>query len=133
MAERNAGERKSKGLSLEEKTSICTEAAIDKKAYNLVVLDLREHSSVTDYFLICSAGSTRQVKSIAEAVDEQLGKKKVQPLGVEGLPEARWVLMDYGDLVVHVFHHETREIYDLERLWGGAPVAFSHKGEQTEY
>jgi ribosome-associated protein len=130
MVKQRARERGSNGLSLEEKTDICTQAAISKKAYDLVVLDLKEHSSVTDYFLICSASSTRQVQSIAEAVNEGLGKKSVRPLGVEGLPEARWVLMDYGDLVVHVFHHETRKVYDLEKLWGNAPVTFSHKGEQ---
>ncbi|MFQ5875107.1 MAG: ribosome silencing factor [Dehalococcoidia bacterium] len=130
MTRREAREGEKRSLSLEEKTNLCTEAARIKKAYDLVVLDLREHSSITDYFLICSANSTRQVKAIADAVDEQLGKKGVHALGTEGYTEARWVLLDYGQLVVHVFHHETRKFYDLEKLWGSAPVIFRHRGEE---
>lgn len=116
-------------LSLEEKTNLCTEAAIGRKAVDLVVLDLREYSSVTDFFLICSGISTRQVQSIADAMDDELGKRGINPIGREGYSEARWILMDYNDLVIHVFHHETRKIYDLEKLWGVAPVIFSHDGE----
>lgn len=124
MTGQKAREREKRGLSLEEKTNLCTQAARDKKAYDLVVLDLRERSSVTDFFFICSGNSTKQVQTIADAVDEQLGRKGVHALGTEGYTEARWVLLDYGELVVHIFHHENRKVYDLEKLWASAPVVF---------
>ncbi len=129
MTKRKAEERESTLLSLEQKTDICTGAAMSRKAYDLTVLDLSGHSFITDYFFICSGNSTRQVQSIADAMDEQLSERGVQPLGKEGYAEARWILLDYGELVVHIFHHETRKIYDLERLWGNAPVVYSHEGE----
>ncbi len=129
MTKRKAEERESTLLSLEQKTDICTGAAMSRKAYDLTVLDLSGHSFITDYFFICSGNSTRQVQSIADAMDDQLSKRGVQPLGKEGYAEARWILLDYGELVVHIFHHETRKIYDLERLWGNAPVVYSHEGE----
>lgn len=65
--------------------------------------------------------SSRQVKAVAEAVEERLSKEKIYPSHIEGIPEARWVLMDYGDLVVHIFDEETRRYYELEKLWGDAP------------
>lgn len=109
------------GLSAQEKAVVSTQAAADKKALDLVLLDMREVSSITDYFLICSAGSNRQVQAIADAIDEQLGKRGVASLSVEGYREGRWILMDYGDVIVHVFSEEKREFYDLERLWANAP------------
>ncbi len=109
------------GLSAEEKAALLSRVAADRRALDMVVLDLREASSITDYFLICSGGSTRQVQAIADAIDEQLGKRGVASLGVEGYQEARWILMDYGDVIVHVFSQETRDFYDLERLWANAP------------
>ena len=109
------------GLSAEEKTALSARVAEDRQALDVVVLDLREASSITDYFLICSGGSNRQVQAIADAIDEQLDQRGVISLGVEGYQAARWILMDYGDVIVHVFSQETREFYDLERLWGNAP------------
>lgn len=107
-------------LSVEEKTHLSAEAAIDKKALHIILLDVRKISSFTDYFLICSGTSNRQVQAIADAIDESLGKQGVNALGIEGYQEARWVLMDYDDLVIHIFQEETRRYYDLERLWGSA-------------
>jgi ribosome-associated protein len=132
MAEQKQKEQTNAGLSLEEMTDICADEALNKKAYDLVVLDLREHSSVTDLFMICSGHSTRQVQAMAEAIDERLGRRGVNAMGIEGQVEARWVLMDYVDLVVHIFHHETRKVYDLERLWGNAPIIINHRGEQSD-
>ena len=109
------------GLSAEEKTALSARVAENRQALDVVVLDLREASSITDYFLICTGGSGRQVQAIADAIDEQLKKRGVASLGVEGYREARWILMDYGDVIVHVFSQETRDFYDLERLWGNAP------------
>jgi len=95
-------------------------AAQGKKARDLVALDLRSLSGVADYFLICSGDSEVQVKAIAEAVEEKLKLQGARPWHVEGLEGRRWVLLDYVELVVHVFHHRTREYYLLERLWGDA-------------
>jgi ribosome-associated protein len=96
------------------------EAAVSKKCHDPVALDLRELNGVADYFLIVSAGSEVQVKAIAEAVEERLKDLGHRPWHVEGLAGRRWVLMDYVELVVHVFHERTREYYLLERLWGDA-------------
>lgn len=109
-------------LTLEEKTRLCCEAAENKKAHDLVILDLRKYSYVTDYFIVCSGSSTVQVQAIADAIDERLREEGIRPLGREGYSDARWVLLDYEDVVVHVFHEETRKFYDLERLWGDAIV-----------
>ena len=96
------------------------EAAASKKAVDLVALDLRELGGVADYFLICSGGSDVQVKAIADAVEEKLRVEGAKPWHIEGLEGRRWVLLDYVEFVVHVFHHKTREYYLLERLWGDA-------------
>ena len=109
------------GLSTEEKAALISQIAADKKAMDVVVLDMGDASSITDYFLICSGGSERQVQAIADAIDEQLKQSGLASLGVEGYREGRWILMDYGDVIVHVFSQETRDFYDLERLWANAP------------
>jgi len=95
-------------------------AAVAKKAVDPVGLDLRDLDGVADYFLICSGSSEVQVKAIAEAIEERLGAQSLRPWHVEGLAGRRWVLLDYVELVVHVFHERTREYYLLERLWGDA-------------
>jgi len=109
------------GLSTEEKTTLISQIVADKKAMDVVVLDMADASSITDYFVICSGGSQRQVQAIADAIDEQLKQAGITSLGVEGYREGHWILMDYGDVIVHVFSQETREFYDLERLWANAP------------
>ncbi len=96
------------------------EAAASKKAADLVGLDLSDLDGVADFFLICSGASEPQVKAIAEAVEEKLKAIGARPWHVEGREGRRWVLLDYVDLVVHVFHEKTREYYLLERLWGDA-------------
>jgi ribosome-associated protein len=96
-------------------------AAADRKAMDLKVLYLRKVSDFTDYFIICSGTSERQVQAIADAVQERLRESRVRPLHVEGYNRGQWVLIDYGDLVVHVFQEEPRRHYALERLWGDAP------------
>src|SRR5688572_15219391 len=108
-------------LTAEEKAVLTGRVAADKKAMQVLVLDMRDASSMTDYFLICSGGSERQVQAIADAIDEQLSQSGIASLGVEGYREGHWILMDYGDLIVHIFSGETREFYGLERLWANAP------------
>lgn len=94
------------------------QAADDKKAENPVVLDLRKTSAVASYFLIVNGTSDRHAITIAENVIDELRKQDVKAWHVEGMREGRWILIDFIDLVVHVFHYETRQFYDLERLWG---------------
>ncbi len=92
----------------------------DRKAIDVVVLDLRDSGAFTDYFVVGSGRSTRQVQAIVDAIDERLRSIDARPNHVEGYAHAEWVLMDCFDVVVHVFTRDTREIYDLERLWGRA-------------
>ena len=99
---------------------VAADAALGKKAEDLVALDLRDLDGVADHFLICSASSEVQVKAVAEAVEEKLKGIGLSPWHVEGLEGRRWVLLDYVEFVVHVFHERTREYYLLERLWGDA-------------
>jgi ribosome-associated protein len=104
-----------------DRTLACVRAALDHKAYDLVVLETGGISSIGDYFVICSGRSDTQVQAIAEAIEGALREHGERPLAVEGLPHAQWVLMDYGDVVVHIFYVPVREFYDLERLWVRAP------------
>ena len=98
-------------------------AALDHKAIQLRVLHLAPVTDFTDYFVICGGSNPRQVQAIADAVEEALGRAGVRPLHIEGRTEAKWVLMDYGDFVIHVFDEDRRGFYALERLWGDAPDA----------
>ena len=96
--------------------------ASDVKAIDLVELDLRDVLGYTDYFVICTGNTDRQTKAIHDRIHEKMKKEHgLLPRRVEGLPEARWILMDYLDVVVHVFTPEAREFYRLEQLWGEAP------------
>ena len=100
----------------------CVEAAREKKAEDLLVLDLRGLSDVTDYFVICHGTSDRQVTAIADSIEQRLRREQhCRPSSVEGRPAANWILMDYIDFIVHVFLEERREFYRLDRLWGDAP------------
>jgi ribosome-associated protein len=96
------------------------DAALDKKAMDVVVLDLRSTPAFTDYFVLCSGQNPRQVKAIADAVEEALRAARVKPAHVEGYDRAEWVLMDFFSFIVHVFTPQTRAFYSLERLWGDA-------------
>ena len=95
-------------------------AALDKKALEVVVLDLRNTHAFTDFFLLCSGQNTRQVQAIADSVEEALRAVKIKPANVEGYKRAEWILMDYFTFIVHVFTPLTRDFYSLERLWGDA-------------
>jgi ribosome-associated protein len=94
---------------------------VEHKALEPVLLEVKEHCSFADYFIICSGGSKRHVTALAEHLQEELAKIKVKPLGVEGMQEGLWVLMDYNTVVVHIFFEEIRGFYDLEGLWSDAP------------
>jgi ribosome-associated protein len=96
---------------------IAIEAALDKKAHDVVVLDLEGVCSFSDRFLICSGTSVRQTQSIADSIEERLRNANSRPAHIEGYSEGEWILMDYLDFVVHIFTRRAREFYDLERLW----------------
>jgi ribosome-associated protein len=100
--------------------ALAVRAADDKKAENIVVLDLRKAAGFTDYFLICSGGNARQNRAIADAIMEALAPEAGKPAHLEGYDRAEWILLDYFDFVVHVFAPEPRAFYSLERLWGSA-------------
>ena len=96
------------------------QAALGKKATDVVILDLRKASAFTDYFLLASGGNQKQLVAIADAVAETLRGASLRAKHVEGYPRQEWILMDYSDFVVHIFTGRSRAFYDLERLWGGA-------------
>jgi ribosome-associated protein len=103
-----------------EMVSAIINAAEDRKAEDIVALDVREVSSFTDTFIVATGTSDRHVRSVADAIRSALTERGEAALGVEGYDEGRWILIDYGDTIVHVFQHETRGHYDLERLWSDA-------------
>src|SRR5262245_51085810 len=113
-------EKRSKEESLPSQVALAVRAAGEKKANDLVVLDLRATGGFTDYFVIASGSNARQVRAIADAVVESLKAHEVKPTHIEGYGRSEWVLIDYFDFVVHVFAPETRVFYALERLWGNA-------------
>src|SRR5262245_46484628 len=97
------------------------EAALDKKALEPVLLDVGEKSSYTDFILVLSGRSDRHVQSVADAVEAALKQHHAKPIGIEGKRDGQWALLDFGDIVVHIFYHPVREFYDLEGLWIDAP------------
>lgn len=104
-----------------ETARLCARTGLDKKAEDLVILDVHTLSSFTDYFVIMSGRSTRHVQGLAEAIEDEMGTKKKGAASREGLAEGLWVLLDYDDVIVHIFYRGTREFYNLEGLWHDAP------------
>jgi ribosome-associated protein len=113
--------KKTEGISSREKALLCARIAEDYKAQRIAVLFIAELCNFTDYFVICSGQSTKQVQGIADHVEEEMRKVGYRSLGIEGWKDGRWVLMDYDDVIVHVFHDPVRDIYDLESLWADVP------------
>ncbi len=116
-----------------QRADIAATAAGSKKADDVVVLDVGDIIAITDVFVIVSGTNRRQVRTITEEVERQIADQAgSKPASVEGLDDASWVLLDYGDLVVHVFLDETRSYYDLDRLWADAPRLSWESGRQDE-
>jgi ribosome-associated protein len=113
--------KKATKRNLPAAVKISVQAGLDKKAEDVRVLDLREVSSFTDFFIVMNGLSTRQNQAIFEHIREELKKKKVASLGAEGLDSGEWILLDYGSFIVHIFSPRLREYYALEKLWGDAP------------
>jgi ribosome-associated protein len=103
-----------------EQVLLCVNASLKNKAKNLIILNVKESSSFADYFIICSGTSDRQVQAITAAIQENLKAYGILPLGIEGERLGKWVLMDYEDVVIHIFYEPVREFYDIERLWSDA-------------
>jgi len=106
------------GLELARK---CSDIAKDNKAEDVVTLDVRDLSSFTDFFVILSGRSTRHVQALAESIENELRSKRIKTSNAEGLQEGKWVLLDFGDVIVHIFYHDQRQFYNLEDLWHEAP------------
>lgn len=113
-------EKRRKSSVLPSQVALAVDAASDKQARDLVVLDLRQAAGFTDFFLLCSGSNQRQIRAIADGVMEALAAEGVKPAHIEGYDRSEWVLLDYFDFVVHVFAPETRTFYGLERLWANA-------------
>ena len=120
--------------SIESRVRIGVAAALDKKATEVNVMSVGELTSIADYFILASASNERQAAAIADNVQEELRTKaKVKPLLVEGMTPGRWILLDFGDFIFHIFTEDTRRFYGLERLWGDAPnVTAEFTGEEQE-
>jgi len=106
--------------------------AIDKKAQDVVLLEISSMVSYADFFLICSGRSVVQVKAISEAIEKSLRERGIRPLHIEGLSEGQWVLLDFDDLIIHVFLEEKRQFYNLERLWKDVPCLMFEESTTTE-
>lgn len=104
-----------------ERALLCAQAALDKKAYDLVILEVTALTSFADYFVICTGRSDVQVQSICRAVEEAIARTGIKPLAIEGFTHGQWALMDFGDVIVHIFYETVREFYNLEKLWAQAP------------
>jgi ribosome-associated protein len=104
----------------DELVMIAARAAGEKKATDMLLLDLRQVASFTEYFLLCTGANTRQVQAISDSVEDQLRQSGKRPLHIEGYTGGEWILMDFGDFIVHVFSPAARRFYDLERLWRDA-------------
>jgi ribosome-associated protein len=104
-----------------DKAKLCLQVVSERKALDPVLFEVGKLSSLTDYFLITSGNSSRQVQSIVRHVSKRLREEGFRPYGLEGVQEGHWVLMDYGDVVIHIFYQPVREFYDLEGLWIDAP------------
>lgn len=110
-------------ITPQEMSRLIAEAASDKKARDIVIMDMSQLTPTTDYFIVCSAASNTQVKAIADSIEDKLmEEKQIAFMHKEGYREGGWVLLDYGDCVAHIFIEEDRQFYNLERLWGDAPL-----------
>lgn len=115
---------------MDEKVLAVVRSCMEKKAKDIVVLDMRNLTDIADYFIICSGSNTRQTVAIADNIQYRLNEIKVKPDHIEGLPGGSWVLLDYRDMIIHVFLSQTRDFYKLEELWADAKkIKFTSKSK----
>ncbi len=112
-----------KDISLDSKKLVlqCVNAALERKAEDLTILKVKDLSSFADYFVICGGSSDRQIQGLADHIGQELKKEGIFPLGIEGERSGSWILMDYGDVILHIFYKPVRDFYDIEGLWSDAP------------
>ncbi len=120
-AKRNRGSGARPGDDSVALARTCALLADEKKGEEIVILDLRKLTYITDFFVIVTVANPRQMNAVNRAIEQELAKRGEKPIGSEGTQSGRWVLLDYGDVVVHLFDREWRRLYDLELLWGDAP------------
>jgi ribosome-associated protein len=125
-------ENQAKVLQDDTKLSLIKSLLEDKKAENLLMLDLRGLSSVTDTLVIASGHSDRHVQAVSESLAQEMKDRGYMPLGIEGLKGGRWALLDYGDVIVHIFYQEIRLTYDLEGVWRDAPIILDQRQELVD-
>ncbi len=118
MKKLNKDHKEMSSLEIARKLS---EVSLDKKAEDLLILDVSKMSGFTDYFVVMSGRSTRHVQGLASAIDQEFSSKRLKLSNSEGLEDGQWVLLDFNDVIVHIFHAETRKFYDIEGLWHDAP------------
>ncbi len=109
---------------------VCARLAEEKKGEDISVLDLRELTYITDFFVVVSGSNERQLRAISDAIQQEMARRSVHLIGIEGVRSSRWILLDYGDVVAHLFDQEWRRVYDLELLWGDAPRLTWRKGRR---
>lgn len=119
-------------MPAEERARLARTALVDARALEPVLLDMRDVTTITDYFLICHGTSNVHIRGLADALRDGLDEQGLRPYGLEGYDDARWILLDYGDLIVHIFAEEERDFYDLERLWSDAARVPAPAAEKDE-
>lgn len=117
-------------MEMNEIVQSIAEACDDKRAENIIALDMNQVSLVADYFLICHGNTERQVQAIARAIKDEMDEQDIEVNRMEGFEQVRWVLIDLGDIVCHIFHKDERSYYNLERLWGDAAEVPLHIGQE---
>lgn len=117
-------------MNNKEIVQLVAEACDDKRAENIIAMDMNEVSLIADYFLICHGNTERQVQSIAKGVKDKMDEIGIDVKRIEGLEQARWILLDLGDVVCHIFHKDERSYYNLERLWGDAATVPLQIGQE---
>ena len=109
-------------LTAQQRVLLCVNAALEKKPKDLVILKIKDISSFADYYVLMSGNSDREVQALASIIQEKMKKAGILPLGTEGTAYGKWILLDFNDVVISIFHEPVREFYDLERLWSDAPM-----------
>lgn len=119
-------------LNIKETALLAANTADDKKAEDIDILNVQGLTVIADYFVICSANSDQQVRAIVRAIDDKLSENGIEPKKIAGMDDGKWVLMDYADVIVHVFQKRGREYYDLERLWSDAEKILRQEDKEEE-
>lgn len=119
-------------LSIKDIALLAADAADDKKAEDIDILNVQGLTVIADYFVLCSANSDKQVRAVARAIEDKLSEKGIEPKRIAGMNDAKWVLIDYADVIVHVFRKREREYYDLERLWSDAEKILRQEDKEVE-